>query len=151
MRVNRDDLIARCWSNLLVFEPSNKLLRGRTARPTNQKLNPLNGGLIMFYIKCVCHTSLKLRVALLRVNCSASACQRIVTDAKGGWGSWIPSAGACGAVVTFRTTQRLCSTTPCRTRAIFIAWPNCASHEPKIKTPQGRFNFWLGQLDSNQH
>ena len=27
-----------------------------------------------FDIKCVCHTSLKLRVALLRVNCSASAC-----------------------------------------------------------------------------
>ena len=27
-----------------------------------------------FDIKCVCHTSLKLRVALLCVNCSASAC-----------------------------------------------------------------------------
>ena len=24
-----------------------------------------------------------------------------------------------------------------------VAWSNCASHEPKIKTPQGRFNFWL--------
>ena len=42
-----------------------------------------------FDIKCVCHTSLKLRVALLCVNCSASACQRIVADAKGGWGARI--------------------------------------------------------------
>ena len=45
------------------------------------------GVLIMLNIKCVCHTSLKLRVALLRVNCSALACQRIVTDAKGDWGA----------------------------------------------------------------
>ena len=22
-------------------------------------------------------------------------------------------------------------------------------HEPKTKTPQGRFNFWLGRTDSN--
>ena len=38
---------------------------------TNQKQKTPQG---RFNIMCVCHTSLKLRVALLRVNCSAPAC-----------------------------------------------------------------------------
>ena len=132
-----------------------RLLRGRTARPTNQKLNPPNGGLIMFYIKCVCHTSLKLRVALLRVNCSASACHPKRHRREGWLGQLIPSDiyeyMSCGAFVSVQTAQCLFSLTHCRTKQQIVAWSNCASHEPKIKTPQGRFNFWLGQLDSNQH
>ena len=50
---------------------------------------------------------------------------------------------SCGAFVSVQTAQCLFSLTHCRTKQQIVAWSNCASHEPKIKTPQGRFNFWL--------
>ena len=103
----------------------------------------------MFNIKCVCHTSLKLRVALLRVNCSALACRRIVTDAKGGWGA-LNSRGA-GRPRGNRdgSTARLLIKSTCfRTGNHWLRAAN-RGHEPKTKTPQGRVNFWLGRTASN--
>ena len=43
LRGNRNDLRARCFANLLVFEPGNIRCRGIAPGPQNQKLNHPQG------------------------------------------------------------------------------------------------------------
>ena len=54
----------------------------------------------------------------------------------------------CGETVAMSLRRWLVTSTCFRTGNRWLQAAN-RGHEPKIKTPQGRFNFWLGRTDSN--
>ena len=133
MRVNRQPLVA--WSNCASHEPKIKTPQGRFNNVLYQVRLP-------HFVKTSCGTPSR---ELFRFGLPAHRHRR-----EGWLGQLIPSDiyeyMSCGAFVSVQTAQCLFSLTHCRTKQQIVAWSNCASHEPKIKTPQ-----WLGQLDSNQH
>ena len=102
-----------------------------------QTKTPPNGGV---NIKCVCHTSLKLRVALLRVNCSASAChpKRHRREGSGMEQKQTPPNGGVDIKCVCHTSLKL---------RVALLRVNCSASacHPKRHRREG----WLGRTDSN--
>ena len=100
-----------------------------------------------FNIQCVCHTSLKLRVALLRVNCSAPACHP-KRHRREGWLGQLDCSWLCHSPhVRFkRRIFSIClfSPTIVSHQTTFVVWSNCASHVQKQKRHRGVLIFGWG-------